>query len=174
MNGRETFLSDVTWHDGWPRIEPHRLEAAPARDGFEIGQGNGFDLRWISPGSVPGSFTRATSDGIKLLAGRNAGEAESRCFLGVRVTDLCWIARADVEGDAGFTQRIDPEHFLAIERVADGVVVRAKVGPFDQILGSATVPSGTPLVLSARPDAAGRRRMLGPDLVSAGVMVSRI
>jgi xylan 1,4-beta-xylosidase len=170
VNGRETFLAEVDWKDGWPHIGTHLDGAGPDTHAFELGGGYTLDPRWISPGADPAEFAEPTPGGIRLASGRAPGAAESGRVLAVRVTDPVWSARAHVDGDVSFALRIDPEHFLAIERTGSQVVARAKVGPFDQVLGEATVAPTAPLALMTRPDVAGRRRMLGPDLISAGYL----
>ncbi|WP_062516128.1 glycoside hydrolase family 43 protein [Demequina gelatinilytica] len=171
VNGRETFIAGIDWVDGWPVVVEDRFEAvAGDRSWADPFEDDALDGRWISPGHAPGSLVRRGDRGIVLSPGRAADAPEQAQVLCARVTDADWEATAEVaDGDACLSVRIDPLHWIGIERVGERLRVRAVSRPFDQVLAEAEAQPGDVLALRA----VAARQLYGrggPDELHAGVI----
>ncbi|WP_210479457.1 glycoside hydrolase family 43 protein [Naasia sp. SYSU D00948] len=171
VNGRETFLAGVDWIDDWPVVVEDHYEVRETITSFvDDFSSASLDVRWISPGVDPRSFTRSTGDGVRIEAGRSPKDRQAARLLAVRARDAEWTAAVTVpDGDAAFVVRIDDAHWAAVERVADRVSARLVVGPLDQVLGEQSgVAAGTPLVLRAVADGDRYSFRRGPDRLQLG------
>ncbi|HJV99331.1 MAG TPA: family 43 glycosylhydrolase [Arthrobacter sp.] len=181
--GRETFLAGITWHQGWPEFQEDRYQVPGVDTSFSDDfQAEKLNLRWISPGEDPASFTAPHAKGL-LVSGNGTATADGRPLLATRARDEAWTARATVQSPDGGTARlelrVDPTHWYAVE--TDGHTVRAvaRIGPLQQELASAahgsgdggTAPGGpAQLVIAtgASPKAGQPGTNHGPDEVSLG------
>lgn len=172
--GRETFLSGVTWQDGWPGFDQAGYQV-PASDHSFVEDFAAPELhpRWVSPGDEPAAFTsRPAADGGLELA---AGGPDSPRLLATRLRDADWTCRAAfraVDAGAELVLRIDSRHWYAV-RLGQGLVQAvARIGPLTQELATAAPRPGAPLQLevSAGPAAqAGQpSKNFGPDDVILG------
>jgi xylan 1,4-beta-xylosidase len=167
--GRETFADDVVWEDGWPVLAGHVEPALrPGQPVSEHLDGSRLPSSWVGASRFPSEVLR-TEDGAVCLSVAGPDPV----FVGRRQEHLYARARArlDVEGAAGITVRIDPEH--AVELEVSGGRVRAvwAVGPIRHVLGDADLPAGGELEIRLLPDEShnfflGR----GPDIVVAGTV----
>jgi xylan 1,4-beta-xylosidase len=161
--GRETFLTPVTWHDGWPTAGPveaqHRLPAAEPSGPDEPGHGDDFDSpvlgpAWISPrGRSPESWSLTERPGWLTLHATGPTLDEPGCtFIGRRQQFPDGFVRVRVDpGRActGVSVRIDEAHHYDLE-VADGhASAHLRIGPVRQCVARAAVPAG-PVTLTVR------------------------
>ncbi|MGW2051422.1 glycoside hydrolase family 43 protein [Streptomyces sp. NPDC001858] len=182
--GRETFLTPVTWVDGWPVVgevtlqlptppwplAPHHAEAP--RDDFELDE---LRPSWISLRDRPAEHctTEERSGWLTLRARGGSLDEPDVVFVGRRQQHLACRARALVdpaEGRGGLAVRLDEQHHYEIEASATEVRVIARVGPLRTVVAERTVPAG-PLVLGITIGAppAPHDARTGPDVVSLGV-----
>jgi xylan 1,4-beta-xylosidase len=181
--GRETFLTPVSWVDGWPVVSdlPADLPAppwplqpgpvVPGRDDFDRGE---LAPYWISLRDRPARHvTLDQRAGWLTLHARGNGVDDPRVvFVGRRQQHLTCRARALVdatEGRGGLAVRIDEQHHYEIETAPGEVRVLARVGSLATVVATQPVPAG-PVVLGveATPRPAQDART-GPDTVSLGV-----
>lgn len=163
VNGRETFLSDVEWEDGWPSIS--RSFRTPRRSvGFDDSfSAPDFDDRWVSPGRWLEEFARA-DDGLRLRG--SVGSA-----ILARVTSEAWTAELTlVSGDGALLLRLDDDHFVRVA-VSENLI-EAHLGITGGALTLESIPRlGGPVTLTMtaeeRPSVPFDRT--GPDRLRFGV-----
>ncbi|GHJ43332.1 glycoside hydrolase 43 family protein [Catellatospora sp. TT07R-123] len=154
--GRETFLTPVTWADGWPmvgRVEPALasppwpalpLAAAPVRDDFDADR---LHPRWISVRSRPDELcSLGERPGWLTLRARGASlDQPDVMFVGRRQQHLSCTARTlldAAQGRGGLAVRLDESHHYEIE-VGDGQVrASARASSLQTTLGTRTTPDG--------------------------------
>ncbi|NYJ07210.1 glycoside hydrolase family 43 protein [Petropleomorpha daqingensis] len=151
--GRETFLTDVDWVDGWPRPRPVLLAGGPARQEavFDFADPAALDdPGWIAVRRTPAEV--ASLDGATgrlCLAGDGAGlDARRPVFLGRRQRHLSATVTARVDatvGVGGLAARHDERHWFALEVRTEGsaavVTARAALSGFERTW-EATLPAG--------------------------------
>ncbi|MDX3517886.1 glycoside hydrolase family 43 protein [Streptomyces scabiei] len=167
VNGRETFLADVSWVDDWPRIEPARCQVPTGQRDFEDDFPTPvLDPRWVSPGERPDRFVRRTPDGV--VVGHAASENGEPSGLFTRVAGDHWRADFVVdpgEGACTVAIRLDGAHWYGL-RVADGEVTAvARIGQVRSVLGSRPLPD-FPVTLGIR---STEPTWNGPDDIELGV-----
>jgi xylan 1,4-beta-xylosidase len=151
--GRETFLTPVSWVDGWPAPEPVTLSPEPGvpvhdRDDFD---GPALHPQWISVrGRDAGTCTLDARAGwLTLVARDQSRDGAHPTFVGRRQRHARCVVRVRVDaatGRGGLCVRLDDVHHYAIE-VDDGTVrCRARVGPFQREYADRSVGPG-PVVL---------------------------
>ncbi|MGC0369103.1 family 43 glycosylhydrolase [Microbacterium sp. SLBN-111] len=155
--GRETFLTRVAWVNDWPVV--HTDEALPARPDTaftdEFATAN-LHPRWVSPhGALPGPHP----------AGGVALEPHD---LAVRVRDLRWRfeARVDASAAVALRVRLDDRHWYEIALDAGAAEVRARVGPLEASVGSASATGDVVALLVEAVDATHD----GPDDLRFGLL----
>ncbi len=166
VNGRETFLAAVDWHDGWPVFHESRI-AVPATDHSFADDLRSPRLhpRWVSPGSAPADLVERGGPGpARLLA-----TPGPRDLLAVRTRDDTWTFEATVtltHGEFRLLLRLDDRHWCALGATPGTVTARLRIGPAEVVLATATVADSGPttLRLSSRPPSDG-----GPDDIELGV-----
>ena len=155
--GRETFLAGVDWVDGWPVVDENRFEVPAVDTAFvDSFDRERLDLRWVTPGRGPSSFTQLTSDGL-VVRPPELGQSPSQ--LCVRVRDLAWEATAELgpgTTTGRFAVRMDNRHWYGLDVVGDQIRAIATIGPVEQCFGSVQREVAGPLRLqiSASPPAA--------------------
>ncbi|NBM15152.1 glycoside hydrolase family 43 protein [Streptomyces sp. GC420] len=141
--GRETFLTPVTWEDGWPlprpveerppagSLTPSPFPPEPARDDFDSVR---LAPCWVSVRQHPATGARLDErPGHLVLHAR--GESLDRpgtVFVGRRQESPDCSARTLVDagtGRAGLAVRLDEAHHYEVEYDAGTVRVRARIGP---------------------------------------------
>ncbi|WP_018503472.1 glycoside hydrolase family 43 protein [Parafrankia discariae] len=172
VNGRESFLTGITWADGWPVVVEDRFPV-PVRDNSFTDEFPTPTLhpRWISPGTDPRTFTRhRAGGGVALAAGRAPDAGQAKHLLAVRAQDPQWQATAVIpEGDAGLTIRIDDAHWVATERRGDVLTARTVLGPLDQTLATTTgISPSEALAVHAVTHADAASFRAGPDQLELG------
>jgi beta-xylosidase len=182
--GRETYLTPVTWTDGWPAVadvvpvmtSPPWPTAAvsppPARDEFDEPRPRPY---WISPRSrAAGLYSLAEHPGWLTLHARGQSlDDPDVTFTGRRQQHLSCRARtlADpADGRGGLAIRLDERHHYEVEAGDGRIQARARIGPLRQTLATVAAPPG-PVVLrievAASPLGLGRPDQ-GPDTVYLG------
>jgi hypothetical protein len=169
VNGRETFLTDVAWNDGWPYFAAEPGTGVHADTGFT----DSFDAeilhpRWISPGKRPTDFTRRLAEGLEL----RPMQSVEQTALVVRVPALSWTARFTfhtVNGAAVAGVRIDNRHWYGL-RIGNGQLQPvSRVGEIEAPVGSALPYDGAlalAIVRTASPSSGG------PDDIEIGVHIN--
>jgi xylan 1,4-beta-xylosidase len=142
--GRETFLADVSWLDGWPTAQLASGGAAEdvvLRDDFL-----GGDLApcWLSVRTRPPTSWSLTDRPGWLSLSAPVGSSDT--FLGRRQQHLSCTFRAKVGLESGtrggLRLRLDDRHHYDVEVANGGVQARAIIGPLSQTLGSQPLPHG--------------------------------
>jgi len=143
--GRETFITPVSWADGWPQPEPVQL--AP-RDGVE----EAFDFAdpsslddpgWLAVRTTPASVASAAGGGLSITGRAGLDDPHPR-FVGRRQRHLSAAVSATVDASAGaggLAARYDEDHWFALEARGTVVTVRARLADIEQTW-QATVPAG--------------------------------
>ncbi|ABW14048.1 glycoside hydrolase family 43 [Parafrankia sp. EAN1pec] len=171
VNGRETFLTGITWADGWPIVVEDRF-TVPVRDNSFVDEFRTPTLhpRWVSPGTDPRTFTRHRPGGVVLAAGRAPDAGEARRLLAVRAQDPQWQVTAVIpDGDACLTVRMDDAHWVAVERRGEMLAARMVLGPLDQTLATAAgIGPGDALAVRAVTHAEAASFRAGPDQLELG------
>lgn len=146
--GRETFITSVTWEDGWPVAEPVFLApTAGLREEIEFTAP--LDPSWMSIRRTPGEVARLVDGVLSMTADGQTMDDAAPVFIGRR--QLCLPSRASAIVDAscgtgGLAVRIDEQTHYDIEATGneDGnhIVARATVPSFTHEW-SADLPAGT-------------------------------
>lgn len=148
--GRETFLTEVEWVDGWPHARlPQPGGTPPEELGYDFSHGEGLaDPRWISVRRVPGEFASPTSKGLLIRGEGNTLSSRRPSFVAQRQRHLGMEFRAVLDvsgGTGGVAVRNAEDNWFGIEAAGDGastrVTARAVVAGFDRTW-EATVPGG--------------------------------
>jgi xylan 1,4-beta-xylosidase len=151
--GRETFLTPVTWVDGWPvpaQVElvmnappwPARPVAAPpARDDFDSAQ---LGPHWLSVRARSEAHCSMTErpGWLSLHARGSSLDAPDVVFVGRRQQHLSCRVRALAEpgaGRGGLAVRLDERHHYEVELAGGRVSVSARIGPLRQVVASRPV-----------------------------------
>jgi beta-xylosidase len=136
--GRETFLTEVTWDDEWPRITPLaadvRTPLAPFVDDFD---GDALGPDWIGIRRLPGSFARVEAGALVLDGEGRSMDDRLPTFVGKRVTRVRGRIAAVVEAGGpgtvgGLSLRYDERLHLDLERQHGRVVARTALSTIRQ------------------------------------------
>jgi beta-xylosidase len=145
--GRETFITPVTWEDGWPVVEPVILNPRDGgtayEDKFEDAE---LDGGWIAVRRFPGAFasTEKVPGRLTLTAGSTNGDGTSLddarpAFLGRRqqsqvetIAALVDVGGAGERGTGGLAVRYDEAHHYSIETDGTTITARARVSSIEQ------------------------------------------
>lgn len=156
VNGRETFLAEVDWVEGWPVIRASRAPVPEGGWSFE----DTFESphpRWISPGARIEEFAEYRPAGLSVHAAPTSG-------VYARVQATTWTATCTltVTGAAVVEVRMDDRHRVGVRVrggeaigvwIVGGVEVELGRAPFGGAVEIASVPSAShgpdDLVLSA-------------------------
>jgi xylan 1,4-beta-xylosidase len=159
--GRETFLADVTWEDGWPRLSLDLdLPELPASSFVETFSEDERNPRWIAPSDDPSRI---------LAQDKLSPDENGSALLCTRVRDHRWSAQASFElggGTARFVVRIDDRHWYGLTAGPDRITAIAQIGDVQTVIGSMMLADGRPnlriaAVASRRADIPGAAT--GPD-----------
>ncbi len=175
--GRETFLTSVQWVDGWPvpgtlllemATAPGRHEPHPpiVRETFD---GPTLPRHWVGVRAFPDTLTSLTArpGWLTLHGGEATLDSPEPTFVGRRQQHHHCRVRTCVEPgpttEAGVSVYLDETAHYDVAVSGDRVVARARVGPFDAVMGDAPRPGG-PVVLTVGTGPHAH----GPDTVSLG------
>jgi len=181
--GRETFLTPVTWVDGWPVVGEVALDfpsppwplvpgpVEPEREDFDLGE---LGPQWISlrDRSAEHCTTKERSGRLTLRARGGSLDEPDVIFVGRRQQHLTCGARTRIdpaEGRGGLAVRLDEEHHYEIETSQGEVRVLSRIGPLRSVVASRPVPAG-PVVLGVRVSGTPLRdARTGPDVLTFGI-----
>ena len=108
--GRETFISKITWQDGWPFAdEVHLNDLLPAPEFHDDFSSDSLNLEWISLRQLPSDIAVKSTDGV-VLTGNGQGLADlAPTWIGRRQRRLDGVVYADltVDGIGGISLRYD-------------------------------------------------------------------
>ncbi|QSB12874.1 glycoside hydrolase family 43 protein [Natronosporangium hydrolyticum] len=170
--GRETFITGVTWVDGWPLPEPVVLAPHPdpvlLRDDFDRPR---LAPEWVSVRTPAADWSSLSArPGWLVLTGDGSTMDDPRPrFVGRRQQHPVarFSARVDAgAGAGGLSLRIDEDHHYDIEVAAGTVRAQARVGPLHQTWQRMVPPGPVLLQIEVGPPP---RRALGPDVVRLSV-----
>ena len=123
--GRETFISEITWKDGWPFAEAVHLndivEPPVFHDDFSSSE---LNLEWVSLRQLPTDVAKRENDGL-VITGNGQGLGDlTPAWIGRRQRRLDGIVYADitVSGVGGITLRYDEAAHYDLE-LRDGKLI---------------------------------------------------
>lgn len=128
--GRETFVTPVTWTDGWPAIAPVLLNPRPGTR-VDIDFSSPLDAEWVGIRRFPDDVS-SVQDGTLVLTADGSTLTDSQpVFVGRRQEHLVNEVSVTIDisaGVGGLAVRFD-EHFRIELEAGDGAVVaRASLG----------------------------------------------
>ncbi|MBA8815177.1 beta-xylosidase [Microbacterium halimionae] len=128
--GRETFVTPVTWSDGWPAISPVELNPRPGTS-IDISFEGPLDAEWIAVRRFPTDVARVQNGRLVLTADGSTLADARPAFVGRRQEHLTneVTVHLDVSaGVGGLAVRYDEQFRLEIEAGTGEVVARAFIG----------------------------------------------
>ena len=173
VNGRETFLAEVEWVDGWPVVDESGFAVPIVDHSFsdDFG-GDRLHPRWVSPGRLPSSFIRRADPGLWLSVDPEVRDAHH--LLATRPMDAFWSAELELtpgEGTAGICLRVDERHAAEVMARADSVESRIRVGDLERRVEHALGGVESPTVYVSVSPMEAPPLLRGPDLIEVGVVV---
>ena len=145
VNGRETFLAEVEWREGWPHVVPSDVEVAGPQWFIDDFSAWPLDLRWVSPGLLPDDFASRAAGGDGVTLRPAPAPSGAAAMLAARCTEDHWRVSADVEpgsGTVALRVRTDERHWVEV-RAGGGVVAGVvRVGDLESSLMSAPLAGG--------------------------------
>lgn len=171
--GRETFLTRVTWQDGWPIPEPVPVgEAATGvveRDDFDDAA---LAPQWLSIRERPShAYSLSVRPGWLTLRGSGGSlDDHSPAFLGRRQQHTACRVRALLDpgtGRGGLTVRIDEHHYYAVEVGGGEIRCVARIGTLAQPVAARAL-GPAPVVLRIDIELVPAALGAPPDVVRLG------
>ena len=153
--GRETFLTRVDWHDGWPVVQsPELLVSDDAEIFVETFGGTELDAGWLSRRRFPSDVADLGSAAgvLTLLDDASTPRSARPTFLGRRQRHhLCDVETTVVveSGEAGLALVYDESAFCKVGIDGDGIFASALIGPAEHEFGRGPKPAG-PATLAIR------------------------
>ncbi|MFC8361299.1 family 43 glycosylhydrolase [Streptomyces griseorubiginosus] len=150
--GRETFASQITWEDGWPRLGKPVEPSSPAVVTEELSSPL-LPASWVAPARFPDESLRLAEKGWRLTTAAT-GEA---VFVGRRQEHLYARVHAEVraeDGRGGLELRIDARHALRLELTDRRVRAIARVGSLESALGATEIEGASDVTLELRMESA--------------------
>jgi beta-xylosidase len=144
--GRETFITPVSWADGWPRPEPVRLapQDEAVAESFDFADPSSLDdPGWLAVRTTPPAVASIT-DGRLSITGRCGLDDPHPQFVGRRQRHLTAAVSVIVDASAGaggLAARYDEDHWFALEARGTAVTARARLAGVEQAW-QATLPEG--------------------------------
>jgi beta-xylosidase len=137
--GRETFITRVTWEDGWPVAEPVILNPREGGTAFadEFADAE-LDGGWIAVRRFPGAFASTEKvPGRLTLTGDGTSLDDARpAFLGRRqqsqVETIAALVDAGENSSGGLAVRYDEAHHYSIETDGTTITARARISSIEQ------------------------------------------
>lgn len=180
--GRETFITPVTWADGWPRPEPVLLAPRGGVDEvFDFADSSALDdPGWLAVRAAPATVASAV-DGALSITGRRGLDDPHPQFLGRRQRHLSAVVSTTVDASAGaggLAARYDEDHWFALEVRGPMVTARVHLAGLEQAW-EAAVPAGeVELRMEMSPPPAGfGQASLGGDqirLLAGGTLLAEL
>lgn len=128
--GRETFMSPVDWHDGWPIA--HNIDAdepakaAEFRDTFESAA---LGRHWLGVRKLPSEFTQHQNSSVVVIGSGQSMSSLSPDFLCKRQQRLLgtFTATVQVTGTGGISIRYNEDAHYDLEVCGNEILARFKV-----------------------------------------------
>jgi len=170
--GRETFVTPVTWTDGWPAIAPVELNPRPGTR-VEVDFAAPLDREWVAVRRLPSEIADVEArPGALVLHADGTTLADPRpVFVGRRQEHLnnAVAVRVDVaDGVGGIAVRYDEGFRLEIEAGGEVVTARAALGGLHQEWTAPLDGDVVDLHLDSRRPAAGRGIVSTSDVFHVG------
>ncbi|MFT4305978.1 MAG: family 43 glycosylhydrolase [Microbacterium sp.] len=170
--GRETFVTPVTWEDGWPAIAPVTKNPRPG-DRVEVRFDAPLDAEWIAVRRLPVEIADLDArPGALVLHADGSTLADARpVFLGRRQAHLnnTTTVRVDVSaGAGGLAVRYDEAFRIELEARPGEVSARACVGGLEQTWTQELSSPVVDLHLDSVPPGPGTGMVATSDLFRLG------
>lgn len=141
--GRETFLTPVTWSDGWPTAPVPVLAPGPGVvESFALTAM--ADAGWLAVRRTPEEVAKPSPNGLVLFGDGSTLDDPRPVFLGRRQRHLASTTSVTVDASAGaggLCARHDEEHWFALTVTGETVTATARLSGLAQ-QWTATVPPG--------------------------------
>ena len=163
--GRETFVTPVTWQDGWPSIAPVELNPRPGTR-VDIDFSAPLDAEWMAVRRLPEDVSHRDGNRLVLTADGSTLADSQPVFVGRRQEHLTneVTVRIDVsDGTGGLAVRYDERFFIEIEADGESVTARAHIGGLLQEWSAAAAADVIDLHLGSRPPQAGAAMVTTSD-----------
>jgi xylan 1,4-beta-xylosidase len=181
--GRETFISPVSWADGWPQPEPVVLapREAAEEETFDFADPDAMgEPGWLAVRTTP-ALVASIVDGALTINGRSALDDPHPQFVGRRQRHLSAAVSTTVDASAGaggLAVRYDEDHWFCLEARGTVVTARAQLAGLAQTWPAA-VPAGevelrmelSPPPVGLTPAAMGGDRI---RLLAAGTLITEL
>ena len=168
--GRETFLADVTWTDGWPTGRPVTEVTRAPPESLTIDLSEPLDHEWVAVRRTPTEVATTTPDGL-LITGDGSGlDAMQPSFVGIRQRHprVSFSAAVDASiGVGGVALRLDGDHILAVEADSTGITARATLARLEHTWATTAADAKLRLGIDLEPASPDfRDGMVGADNVT--------
>lgn len=166
VNGRETFVAEIEWVDGWPQFESAPLGEPMSTAFHDCFTSASLDARWISPGGH--ILTDVVFDDAPGVLVRASADDDCRPSLCARTRDDAWMAEVEFEGatDAAFQLRIDDANWVEIRRFTDRLEVHRRIAGRTFLSGSAQLSKPVSILcIEAAPWRPEHGLNAGPDRI---------
>jgi beta-xylosidase len=181
--GRETFITPVTWADGWPRPEPVRLaardDAVAEAFGF-AGPAELADPGWLAVRTTPEAVASVADGRLTITGHAGLGDPHPQ-FVGRRQRHLSATVSATVDaatGTGGLAARYDERHWIALEAHGQVVTARARLAGLEQAWHATVAPGEVELRTELSPPPSGfNPAALGGDrirLLAGGTLLAEL
>lgn len=175
VNGRETFIAEVRWVDGWPVVDEAGFGVPAPRHSFvDDFAATHLHPRWVSPGRLPASFVSPAGPGLWLEAD---GSTDALHMLATRPRDPYWAAQLDLSvmgGEGGLCLRVDERHVVEVIVRGDRAESRILVGDLERrVVGPQTTADPTALYIRVLRMAAPPL-LAGPDQIEVGTLLQGV
>ena len=182
--GRETFVTPVSWADGWPQPEPVQLAPRDevVEETFDFADRTALaEPGWLAVRVAPESVASFTGGRLS-IAGRTGLDDRHPQFVGRRQRHLTATVSAIVDasgGTGGLAARYDEDHWFCLEARGTVVTARAHVAGLAQSWQVAVPPGDVELrlELTPPPTAGFDSAAMGGDrirLLAAGALVAEL
>ena len=171
--GRETFVTPVTWSDGWPAVAPVELAPRPGTR-VEIDFSEALDGEWIGVRRLPSEIATLEDGRLVLTAdGSTLGDAQP-VFVGRRqehLTNEVTVQLDVAAGVGGLAVRYDEQFRVEVEAGDGAVTARAWIGGLHQEWRHPLAGDRVELHLASRRPAAGGGLVSTSDVFHLGATV---
>ncbi|MCU1526962.1 MAG: Xylosidase/arabinosidase [Frondihabitans sp.] len=175
--GRETFITTLTWEDGWPVAEPVLLDPRPGSTEYSLdfgGEGASLDGDWLGIRRHASDIARVEGGRLVIDGGPDLDAAEP-AFIGRRQLNQTATATTTIDasqGIGGIAVRYDEVHHaeITVETIASGnrVIGRLRLAGITQEWSAELPPGEVELSISAQPTNA---TVFGPEMLSSDRIV---
>jgi xylan 1,4-beta-xylosidase len=135
--GRETFITPVSWADGWPQPEPVLLVPRDAieEENFDFADPAALaDPGWLAVRTTPGSVASVVDRRLSITGWAWLGDSRPQ-FVGRRQRHHRAVVSTTVDasgGAGGLAARYDENHWICLEARGTVVTARAQVAGLAQ------------------------------------------